>query len=209
MKQIDKEQIEEFWKWFAGVSGALMAGIEKGAFMALLDDRLRELHPALRWEITPGLMTARQFTISPNMDRELRNIAQQIISSAPVLAHWEFYAARMPKEWNYKLQIENPGTHPLELDASDWIFVLLSDRDDKYQVLLNGSNLPHLAETQRWQAAADILCNVAGEEVIMDTVNDFELVYDLPPFVARRAQSILSLRLAFTKLQRHKTEQVR
>lgn len=193
MKLIDKEKIEEFWKWFAGVSGALMAGIEKGAFMALLDVRLRELHPALRWEITPGLITARQFTISPNMDLELRDIAQQIISSAPVLAHWEFYAARMPKEWNYKLLIENPDSHPLELDASDWMFVLLNDRDDKYKVLLNGSNLPGLTRKQRWQAAADVLCNVAGEESVMETVSDFELVYDLPPFVARRARSALSV----------------
>ncbi|HET6843539.1 MAG TPA: hypothetical protein VFK06_17940 [Candidatus Angelobacter sp.] len=202
MKQIDKEQIEEFWAWFAQVSDPLIAGIERPGLMSRLDDRVRELHPALRWEITPGLIAARQFTISPNMDRELRDTAQQIISSAPVLTHWEFYAARMPKEWNYRLQIENPGMHPLELDASDWKFVFLSDRDDKYQVLLNGSNLPGLAQKQRWQAAGDVLCNVAGEEAVMEMVSDFELVYDLPPFVARRSRSILTLRLAFARLRR-------
>ena len=205
MKQIDKEQIEEFWAWFAQVSDPLIAGIERPGLMSRLDDRVRELHPALRWEITPGLIAARQFTISPNMDRQLRDTAQQIISSAPVLTHWEFYAARMPKEWNYKLQIENPGMPPLELDVSDWIFVLLSDRDDKYQVVLNGGHLPGLTQKQRWQAAADVLCNVAGEEAVMETVSDFELVYDLPPFVARRAQSILALRLAFARLRRYET----
>jgi hypothetical protein len=36
----------------------------------------------------------------------------------------------------------------------------------------------------------------------METVSDFELVYDLPPFVARRAQPILALRLAFARLRR-------
>jgi hypothetical protein len=205
MKLIDKEKIDEFWAWFAQVSDPLIAGIERPGLMSRLDDRLRELHPALRWEITPGLIAARQFTISPNMDRELRDTAQQIVSSAPVLAHWEFYAARMPKEWNYKLLIENHDSHPLELDASDWTFVLLSDRDDKYQVLLNGSNLPRLTATQRWQAAADILCNVAGEESVMETVSDFELVYDLPPFVALRARSILTLRLVFARLRRCET----
>ena len=205
MKQIDKAQIEEFWAWFAQVSDPLIAGIERPGLMSRLDDRLRKLHPALRWEITAGLIAARQFTISPNMDRELRDTAQQIISSAPVIEHWEFYAARMPKEWIYKLQIENPGSHPLELDASDWTFVLLNDRDDKYKILLNGSNLPGLTRKQRWQAAADILCNVAGEESVMETVSDFELVYHLPPFVALRARSILTLRLMFARLRRCET----
>ena len=197
-------QIEEFWDWFVEVSDWLIAGIEKGAYMRQLDERLRELHPQLRWEICPGVSRARQLTISPNLDPGLRGTARDIVFAAPVLAKWEFCPARQPKEWDYKLHLASDGMTPVELDASNWVFVLLSSPDGGFYVLLSDRNLPPLTEAQRRQAAADVLCNLLGEELVMDTIRDFELVSNFHPY-AQGVSPIRSLSTVIESIQGCKT----
>src|SRR5713101_4935419 len=96
MTTVDPTKIDEFWAWFASVSDPLIAGIERPGVMSRLDDRVRDLHPGLTWEITVGMKKIRQLTISPNLKRDLLPIAQRIVFNAPELRHWEFYATRPP-----------------------------------------------------------------------------------------------------------------
>jgi hypothetical protein len=200
-------QIEHFWNWFIDVSDWLIAGIEKEAYMWRLDERLRALHPGLRLEIGPGVSRARQLTISPNLDPELSATAQQIVFAAPVLANWEYCAARQPKEWNYKIHIHvtSHGPRPVELDAANWVFILLSSPGGGYYLLLSAPNLPLLTESQRRQAAADVLCNMLGEELVMETIRDFELVYNFHHYLAQRASPIHLLPDAIESIQECKS----
>jgi hypothetical protein len=125
MTTVDFRKIDEFWAWFAQVSDSLIAGIERPRVMSQLNDWVRDLHPGLTWEISVGMKTIRQLTISPNLNRELLPIAQRIVFNAPTLPHWEFYATRTPKEWNFKVLLKSHTERPVELDVKDWVFVLL------------------------------------------------------------------------------------
>jgi hypothetical protein len=60
---------------------------------------------------------------------------------------------------------------PFELDVKNWVFILLSAPDGGCQVLLSGRNLPLLTDAQRRQAAADVLCNILGEQLVLDVIS--------------------------------------
>jgi hypothetical protein len=171
---VDAKQIHDFWEWFIAVSDRLVAEPENEALLRQLDERVREIHRGLTWEICPGGFRFSRFTISPNLDPELRNTAREIIHAAPVLAHWEFYATRQPKAWDYKVHIDDHKGHRFEVDVSDWVFLLVYCSDGKQAVLLSSKTMPMLNEDQRRQAATDVLCNLLGEDVVMDRIVDFE-----------------------------------
>jgi len=127
----------------------------------------------------------------------LRQRTQEIVSQAPVLEGWEFYSARRPKDWDYKFVMErSDGRGSIELDASDWGFVLLQYPDGAREVLLQGNNLPALDDDERWQAAAMTLEGILGEEVILEKINEFELADQLEPRFAAQQRPIQGLREA-------------
>jgi hypothetical protein len=202
MTTVDPRKIDEFWAWFAQVSDSLIAGIERPGLMSQLEDRVRDLNAGLTWEMTAGMEKSRQLTISPNLKRELLPIAQRIVFNAPVLPHWEFYATRTPKEWNFRVLVKSHAERPVELDVNDWVFILLSAPDGGWHVLLSGRNLPLLTDSQRRQVAGDILCNILGEQLVMDVITEFELVHSFHHYLANRATSIRFLSVAIANAQR-------
>lgn len=185
---------EDFWNWFGGVAVFLADNIEDQSLLQELDRRVRGLDPRLSWEVGPGTTEAWQLVISPNLDPDLRSRAREIISTAPVINGWEFYAARRPKHWDYKLVMERSAGETLELDASNWTFVLLQYPNGSHEVLLHGNKLPALDAEERWQAAAMVLEGILGEEVLMDVIHDFELVDRLDPQFAEKQKPIQRLR---------------
>ena len=188
-----RSRIDEFWLWFREVAPALESNIETPAILKELDTRLRNLNPKLSWEIGPGVFKPCQLVISPNLNRDLRGKAEKIVTGAPVLPAWEFYAARQRKEWQYKLEL---GGDRLPIDASEWTFVLLRYPDGTHEVLLKGKDLPPLSPDERWQAAAITLESILGEEVVLDRVSEFDLVGKLEPRFADRERPIQRLREA-------------
>jgi hypothetical protein len=133
----ENARIEAFWGWFRRVAGPLAADIESCSLLEELDARISELDSMLSWEVGPGSHEPYQFVISPNLDRRLLQKTREIISRAPVIEGWEFYFARRPKRWDYKLIIERSDRRgSIELDASGWYFVLLQYPDGAREVLL-------------------------------------------------------------------------
>jgi hypothetical protein len=171
---VDLRQVHGFWEWFISASDRLLGGSENEALMRELDERVREIHRGLIWEICPGGLRPRQFTISPNLSPMLRPAAREIIHAAPVLAYWEFYATRQPKAWDYKINLDSHNGQRIELDVTDWVFLLVPCFNGKLAVLLSSKTVPPLNENQRRQAAADVLCNLLGEDLVMDEIEDFE-----------------------------------
>jgi hypothetical protein len=186
-------RIDEFWRWFSGIAATLESNLETPALLKELDTRLRNLSPKLSWEIGLGLSKPCQFVISPNLSRDLREEARKIVTRAPFLPSWEFYAVRQRKEWQYKLEL---GRQRLPIDASGWTFVLLRYPDGAHEVLLKGKDLPPLSSDERRQAAAIVLESILGEEVVLNRVNEFELVEKLEPQFAEKESPIQRLREA-------------
>lgn len=193
----EEAKIEDFWRWFSGVATRLAVNIENPSLLEQIDERIVGLDPLLSWEIGPGSSEPWQLVISPNLDLDLLPIARKIVSAAPVLDGWEFYSARRPKNWDYKLLMErSEGGAPVHLDASGWGFVLLQYPDGAREVLLRGNNLPDLNADERWQAAAMTLESILGEEELLNKISEFELVNQLEERFAAKERPIQHLREA-------------
>ena len=185
--------ISEFWRWFRNIAEALAVNVENSMLLRELDGRVSNLNPKLSWEIGPGLYKPWQLVISPNLDRDLRETARLIIAQAPALSTWEFYAARQPKQWNYRLEM---GSDKVPVDASEWAFVLLRYPNGTHEILLEAKNLPPLSKDERWEAAAITLESILGEDIVLDRVSEFELVDKLEPRFAEKKRPIQQLRQA-------------
>jgi hypothetical protein len=194
-KMTNNTNIQEFWTWFQGIATSLTTDVENRDLLEELDRRLHQLDSRLSWEVGPGAVETWQLVVSPNLERDLRPRAQEIICQAPVIQGWEFHAARRPKDWDYKLLMERPdGTEPVQLDVSGWGFVLLRYPDGNYEILLQGNNISLLDNDERWQAAALTLESILGEEVLLDKIKEFELVDQLDSRFAEKRKPIQSLR---------------
>jgi len=195
MRRVDeRKKIEEFWRCFLSVSADLLAGTEDALLQIELSNHLYAIHPFLSWETGPGHSKRRQLTISPNLNPDLRDKAKNIVSAAPALEDWEFQYARRPRKWDYQLSLGTGRGVSIEIDASGWVFIALYSPPGTYQILLHGGNLPPLTNDQRRQAAADVLVNLVGEEVVLDVIHDFGLVNTLEPLEALSTKPLWLLR---------------
>lgn len=61
------------------------------------------------WEIGPGFNKPLAFTISPGGAPCLLLETKKIISYAPLLDKWEFYASRRIKQWNNYFDVLSMG----------------------------------------------------------------------------------------------------
>jgi len=185
----------EFWSWFLKTADSIASNPQDPAVLSELDGRLRRLDSRLSWEIGPGLSKRWQLVISPNLKRSLRKIAKTVVSAAPVLPDWEFHSARQPKNWQYKFELENPkGNSSTELDASAWTFVLLKYPEGTNEILLKAENVIALTNQQRKLAATIVLESILGEDTLLDSVYDFQLVEELEPRFRKRQRPIRLLR---------------
>jgi hypothetical protein len=189
----ERRKTEEFWRCFESVSAGLLAGTRDALLLTELSNHLKAIHPGLIWETGPGKSKRCQLTISPNLDKNLRETAKNIVSAAPALEDWEFHHARQARKWDYQLLLDADSGSPLEIDASGWVFVVEEYPHGNYQVLLHGGSLPPLTEDQRRQAAVEALLHLVGEEVVLDKVIDFGLIDNLAP-VALKAKPLWLLR---------------
>jgi hypothetical protein len=190
-----RDKVGAFWRWFGGVAERLAADVENPTLLAELGAKVSELDPALSWEVGPGETTEWQLVISPNLDRDLRELAARIVAQAPAVPGWQFHSARRPKNWEYKFDLET-ADGVQTLDASSWRFVLLQYPDGAREIVLEGPGAAKLAENDRRQAAAIALESILGEEVLIDHVDDFDFVSTLEPEFAGRARPIQQLNSA-------------
>jgi hypothetical protein len=194
---MDSVRVEQFWKWFVENADAIASGNENRAVLSKLDSEVTSLDPGISWEIGPGTLKPWQLVISPNLNRVLRETTRAIVAASPPLREWEFLPSRTPKDWNYKFELRPVlGDESVKLDASGWTFVLLKYPDGSREILLHGSGIPALDSDQRWHAAAIALESVLGEDVFLDTVDEFELVDELEPRFLETARPIQSLQAA-------------
>jgi len=173
----------------------LAENVENPTLLAELDARVAKLDPALSWEIGLGQTAEWQLVISPNLNRDFRELAVRIVAQAPVIPGWQFHSARQPKDWKYQFDLETDGGVQT-LNASSWRFVLLQHTDNAREVLLEGADAATLTKDDRWSAAAIVLESILGEEPLLEGVDEFDLVSELEPQFGGSARPIQQLRAA-------------
>jgi hypothetical protein len=192
-----KLRLREFWVWFEQNANRLSDNSTDPELLDELDLRVASLDARLSWEIGPGELKPSQLVISPNLNRDLRDLARLVVDHAPVLGGWEFYAARPPKSWSYEFELgdADPATRTT-VNASDWTFVLLEYPDKAHEILLRSKLASKLSSEQRDSAAATVLVAILGEDLFLDYIEWYELVEEFEPRFAKKERSIRDLRNA-------------
>jgi hypothetical protein len=186
-----KSKINEFWAWFRNNAGTLASDTRNPVLLCELDRRVNNLAQALSWEIGPGQSKPWQFVLSPDLDRDFRDLARSIVGSAPDLIDWEFYSARQPKDWDYKFELVGETSEAnIAIDAANWTFVLLQYPDGFRKVLLKAPELPTFGKDERWRAGAIVLESILGEDAFLDKIGNFELLTKLEPQFAEKERPI-------------------
>ncbi len=189
--------VKQFWDWFGANAKAIAADVENSIWPKEIDDRLLNLAPGLSWEIGPGKIRPWQLVISPNLDRKLRETARAIVAEAPELDGWEFYSSRQPKDWKYEFELEGQDeAATLSINAAAWHFVLLKYPGGNREILLRATGLQDLDDERRQQVGEIVLEGLLGEDIFLDSVEDFDIVDEFDPQFVNHARPIQRLRAA-------------
>jgi len=168
-----ESQIVDFWTWFTKRSDDLHSDNYDKSVLGELDETVCSW--GLIWEIGPGFIKKWSLAISPNGDKELLDKAKNIIDKAPQLSDWEFYFAKQEKENWHIVRLVDLN---IEINASDWTYIILQYDDYKKEVLIKADNLTKFDKETKRLAADLVLTNLLGEELKMEKVDFFDIVTD-------------------------------
>lgn len=195
-RMADLDSIGAFWKWFAQRAALMAVDPTAESILAEVDAQVRHLHKGLSWEIGPGSTAEWAFTLSPDLEPALMQIATDAVERAPVLEKWEFHSRRRPKQWERRFEVRGIGGK-FCVDVSDWTFVLLQYVDGGTGVLVCPSGpIGHDVE-QRGYALRVLMESELGETVLLDDDVEFELLDDVEEALRGRLRPIRELRAAF------------
>jgi hypothetical protein len=168
-----REQIEEFWRWFAGAREEIAKLLDARNARELADmiqARLSRLYPSLQWEVGPGLRKEFQFVISPGGRLELRPLIREIVGRAPELPDWEFHGSRQPAPGRLTVTLPESG---VTISARGWTFShSLNPLTARIDLILHDDRLCKLENVPRLRAALLILDGLLGEELVEDWLGD-------------------------------------
>jgi len=168
---MQKSQIEKFWLWFQENSFHLQSDKYPNSFLSELDRIIIKWE--LSWEVGPGINVENSFTISPNGNKSLLDKTKEIISFAPSILNWEFYYAKQPKvNWHLaKLTELN-----IDIEATEWEYVLFKYDDEKVEILLKADSLSGLDNDTTYNTVDLVLANLLGEELFLNKIDFIEVV---------------------------------
>ena len=168
------ERVDSFWKWFVEQQAALAVDQVEAGLLEDLDERVRDLGD-FDWEIGPGKKQRCFLALSPRGDREGLAHTREVMSRAPSVAGWEFYAAKPPRDWSLVFTMERRGEE-LSIDATAWEFVAYLFKDGTFDVLLKPPATPLLSEEEAQCAAIVIVDGELGEATRLELVGSIEVV---------------------------------
>jgi hypothetical protein len=175
IKKLDIESINSFWIWFSDCCDDLGQNFDNEELLNELDDRINELGE-FAWEIGPGIFCVNQLVISPGGDLDLLPYTKEIVSYAKVLPNWEFHYAKPPKQWDLIFDFEKHDGSQIEINASQWKYVLLKYDDGMFEIIIQTHDLQQLDEDDQLNATEILLDGILGEENRMLYVCGFDVV---------------------------------
>lgn len=189
-------EINRFWHWFEQNADLIARCYDNEAVISELDEQVTSSWPELSWEIGPEPAGGWYFALSPNLDKNLAVFAKQKIDLAPKIPGWTFYPAKQRKIWNGNFSLYSTQGC-VEIDASNWEYVLLRYPDGECEILLIGSLSNALGADDHLQAAATVIQSLIGEKYILDNSLSFALESDLPSQFLGKQKPVQDLPKAF------------
>lgn len=197
---VDIKQINSFWEWFSQNCNHFGNNFENESLLNELDEKILSLGN-FSWEVGPGQIKSNQLVISPNGELNMLPYAKEIIEyrKSNECLDWEFYYAKPPKKWEYKLLYSYKECE-LVIDISKWEYVLLQYEDGLLEIILKVPTDLDL-EYDDQLAIADIsLDSILGEEIRMIYIERIEIVHSFSNELESKASNIKTLNSVVNKL---------
>lgn len=194
-----KNKINEFWDWFSEHEEKFRIIRDPHAAREMLDNQILQFG-VFAWEIGEGRNKPHTFTISPNGSPKMLRISQAIIGEAPELKHWEFFAARPARDWDFILEMYDSFMVKQRIDSSEWEYLLRMTPDFKIRIILYAENIYFLDDDDKKSAGDFVINSVIGEADKIDYVDSIEFISFVNETQEEDIKSILELKFEFENL---------
>ena len=174
-------KILQFWHWFTQNEAIFRNLKDAKQAKDLLDNQILSFG-RFAWGIDEGPNHSFILTISPNQDKKLFQISQQLINLAPVLPNWTFLHCKPPlKDWDFKFQTFNQFYILQTYDASKWQFVLIEETDYRISIEIKATNMANIDFDEQEIAAQRVVINILGEQLYIKEVYSVKIVSEFDP----------------------------
>lgn len=195
-----EEKIEAFWSWFIqneSVIKACVQNVDAPEIETIVEDINNFIlsFGAFGWDVGLDDSDDWFFTISPNNNMELFKMSKEIIESAPSHLAWNFYASRQAKKWDRIFSVYDHEMEILDVDASNWHYIINGNRDSGLEIVLETPNLEHIELEIIDTILNMFLTNEIGESVRIEEIESVKYVFQFEPDVKERRSPIGSLKL--------------
>jgi hypothetical protein len=191
-KKISKSEIKKFWNWFSLNCQDFGKDFSNAELISELDKKVVHLG-GFSWEIGPGIKKENALVISPNGDSDLLPVTKEIIANAMQCEDWEYYYAKPPKQWSFIFDFTSVDGQELQINASEWEYVLLKYEDGALSIIIKNTQLSRLDEIDQLTAAEIVLDGALGEETRIEKIVDIEIVNEFDKSYANKASNIKNL----------------
>eukprot|EP01039_Chlorochromonas_danica_P015417 gene15417-18117_t len=165
------DEIDRFWAWYSSIADQILAAMPSSLIWTLLSHNIEQLG-LTDWDFGPLDTSTYYLAISPGGNREKIELANNIISRAPVLPGWKFFPFKPRKKWDQKFQLSPNG--PL-LNASDWKFKIYQYNDGMVELAYVGQINNKIGKNKMIDAIIIGVENEIGEELFMRKICDISL----------------------------------
>ena len=176
-----QQKILQFWQWFTHNEAIFRNEVHAERAKEMLDNQVLSFGK-FAWGIDPGLQKSYVFTFSPNNDKQLLSLSQQMIKLAPNLPLWEFqYCLPAKPDWDFKFQMFNNLIVLQTFDASEWQFVLIEEADYRVSIEIKADNLDTLDMDDKIAATSRAVNNLIGEELRIKEIATIKPIFKFDP----------------------------
>jgi hypothetical protein len=178
------EAIDDFWRWFASVSAALVADPDDPRLLAELDEGC---------EVGPGSARTAALVLSPAGDRALLALTRAIVAAAPALPDWELHPARPPRPWDLHFEVADAVSgEEVAIDAGRWRYAVVEQAGER-RLLLEAAELASWPVDEQRAAAEIVLDTLLGEARRLEAAASIGVAARLPPEVAAAARPLATI----------------
>ena len=176
-----QSKIHQFWRWFTHNEAIFRNEQTADKAKEMLDNQILAFGK-FAWGIDQGVQKSYVFTFSPNNDKKLLALSQQIVQLAPNLPMWEFrYCLPAEQDWDFRFQMLNNLIVLQTFDAAEWQFVLIEEQDYRIAVEIRADNLDSLDMDDRKTAMSRAVNKLIGEELRIQEIASIKPVFRFDP----------------------------
>lgn len=194
------EDISKFWLWFMKNEHHLRCFDSYDvALTKELDRHIFNIDSQLNWELGAG-SNEPTLVISPNYNKELMGLSEQVIRNAPKIEDWAFLCYRPRRGVNEEFEVYINDKLIL-VNMNLWEFVFLQYPDGEVEILLaSNSDLPPEFQpdsSETWILGSIILSSILSEEVVTQYINDWDIYKNIPDEYIGRTKKLIELEKYF------------